>query len=224
VAPGLIATVAVAAPIDKPLSYLVPAALRDQVEVGMRLEVPLGRRRVVGYLLALREGEEEGRKPVRAVLDAAPLLDADLIAFLLRAADYYRHPPGEVIRAALPAGLSGRGRELSILSETLYTAVPRDDLPPGVRQRLILGTVRQAGELSLSRLRRSSPPPMRPSSDCWSSAFSPPARSSAAAIPFSINPSKRIPRRFPPPNRRRPWSRSAPPWKAVRSDRFCCTG
>ncbi|AMV71464.1 primosomal protein N' [Desulfuromonas carbonis] len=150
---ALIATVAVAAPLAKPYSYLVPAELRDQARVGMRLEVPLGRRQVVGYLLALGSGDAAGLKAIRRVLDPAPLLTPQLIRLLLRAADYYRHPPGEVIRCALPAGLSGKGNEVSILHEAVYTALPRDDQPAGSRQREVLAQIRAAGPLSLSTLR-----------------------------------------------------------------------
>ncbi len=150
---ALIATVAVAAPLDKTLSYLVPEGLREGLRVGVRLEVPLGKRRVVGYLLALAKGDSTGLKPIGQVLDEEPLLTPQLISLLLRAADYYCHPPGEVIRTALPAGLSGRGKAVAILSEILYTATARTDLPAGGRQREILARIRAAGESSLSQLR-----------------------------------------------------------------------
>jgi primosomal protein N' (replication factor Y) len=99
----LIATVAVAAPLDKALSYLVPEALREQARVGVRLRVPLGRRSAVGYLLGLAAGEPAGLKEIKEVLDAAPLFPPELVPFFVRAADYYAHPLGEVIRTALPA-------------------------------------------------------------------------------------------------------------------------
>ena len=45
-----------------------------------------------------------------------------MVPFFTRAADYYRHPIGEVIRTALPTGLSGRGESVSILREKGYAA------------------------------------------------------------------------------------------------------
>ncbi|WP_225911539.1 replication restart helicase PriA [Desulfuromonas versatilis] len=151
--PSLVATVAVAAPLDKLLSYLLPAELRERARVGVRLRVPLGRRSVVGYLLGVAEGEAEGLKPVAEVLDEAPLFPPAMIDFFLRAAEYYCHPPGEVIRTALPAGLSGRGAEVSILQERFYRAAPRGDEPPGARQRQICQLVRERGQVALSELR-----------------------------------------------------------------------
>ncbi|WP_432822684.1 replication restart helicase PriA [Trichloromonas sp.] len=152
---SLIATVAVAAPIEKTLSYLVPDSLRETAVVGMRLQVPLGRRRVVGYLLALTEGDPAGLKAISEVLDAAPLFAAEMVPFFTRAAEYYCHPIGEVVRTALPAGLSGRGGSVSILREKIYTATDLAGEPAGALQKEVLALVRQSGPLALSELRRS---------------------------------------------------------------------
>ena len=44
--------VAVVAPLDRTLSYAVPVALAGTVQIGSRVRVPLGRRQVVGYVVA----------------------------------------------------------------------------------------------------------------------------------------------------------------------------
>jgi primosomal protein N' (replication factor Y) len=120
----------------------------------VRLQVPLGRRRAVGYLLALAAGDAAGLREVAAVLDEAPLFPPSLVPFYLRAADYYCHPPGETIRTALPAGLSGRGEEPPILRERFYAPAPRQDEPPGRLQRELLACVQAEGRISLAELRR----------------------------------------------------------------------
>jgi len=162
VSTALIATVAVAAPLDKPLSYLVPEALREEARIGVRLRVPLGRRPAVGYLLALGQGDPAGLKAVQAVLDAAPLFPPELVPFLARAADYYLHPLGETIRTALPAGLSGRGAEVAIRRERFYTSTAQPGEPGGARQRELLAFIRQRGGVPLSELRRAFAAPHAP--------------------------------------------------------------
>jgi len=152
-ASSLVAIVAVAAPIDKTLDYLVPDELRCRAVVGMRLHVPLGRRTVVGYLLELSEGQREGLKTIRDVLDEAPLFSADMVPFFRRAADYYRHPIGEVIRTALPAGLSGAEDGVGILYDRLYTPTDMPGAPSGKRQQEILAHIRKKGGSLLSELR-----------------------------------------------------------------------
>ena len=150
---ALVATVAVAAPLDKSLSYLVPESLREQARIGMRLRVPLGRRSAIGYLLALAPGDSAGLKQIAAVFDEPPLFPPELVPFFLRAADYYRYPLGEVIRTALPAGLSGSNGRLTILRERIFSATGRSDLPSGARQREIVAWIRERGVTRLTELR-----------------------------------------------------------------------
>jgi len=153
-ASALIAEVAVAAPLKTTLAYLVPPALREQVQVGARLQVPLGRRQATGFVLRLAAGEAEGLKPIGALLDAEPLFPETLVPLFRRAADYYLHPIGNVIRTALPAGLGGAGAP-PILSERYYRPAPQapERAPRGERQQELLAAVRQAGELPLEQLR-----------------------------------------------------------------------
>jgi len=162
VSASLIATVAVAAPLEKSLSYRVPEALRSSVQVGVRVRVPLGRRTAVGYLLALDEGDPDGLKDIAEVLDRDPLFTPELSAFYLRAAAYYLYPPGEAIRTALPSGLSGRDSDITILNESFYHPLEKQGVPSGGRQKEILACIREQGEVALSALRERFPSPYAP--------------------------------------------------------------
>ena len=154
------AEIAVAAPLDKILTYLVPDELREQLQVGLRGRVPLGRRSATGYVLKLSEIEGDDKlKPLREILDEAPLFTPEWGEFLRRAAGYYHFPPGEALRCALPAGLSGTGNDLTILSDKLYTPLAGAPAPRGSKQISILEAIRQAGELTLSQLREQFPAP-----------------------------------------------------------------
>ncbi len=151
---SLIAEVAVAAPLDKTLSYVVPEALREQARIGMRLRVPLGRRSSVAYLLELREGDPEGLKEIREVLDREPLFPPHLVPFYRRSAEYYRHPIGEVIRTALPSGLSGAVERVRIATERIFSATEHPGEPAGSAQRRILGFLRENGPTPTGELNR----------------------------------------------------------------------
>lgn len=103
--------VAVAAPLEQTLSYrYLPQEypFPDQNPVGKRVLVTLGRRRVTGYVLATLPEEETDyvEKPVLEVLDRQPLFHQNAVAFFRWIAKYYHYPIGEVIKTALPAGLS----------------------------------------------------------------------------------------------------------------------
>jgi primosomal protein N' (replication factor Y) len=95
--------------IDTPLRQLFDYRLTAQSAApGMRVQVPFGRREVVG--LVMRTGTSSDVPPdklreVRAVLDEQPLLSATDVALLEWAANYYHHPVGQVVATALPKGL-----------------------------------------------------------------------------------------------------------------------
>ncbi|MDD3618652.1 MAG: primosomal protein N' [Desulfobulbaceae bacterium] len=116
--------VAVVAPIRKTLTYARPDGGEGDPGIlpGQRVLVSLGRRLVTGYVLAaVDEAESEAAghkiKPIAELLDPAPLYPPGLIPFFRWIADYYHHPLGEVIRTALPGGLTaGSGRTI-VLTE-----------------------------------------------------------------------------------------------------------
>ncbi len=101
--------VAVPAPLRRLFDYLPPAGVdATKLPPGIRLRVPFGRGQVIGVLLeVVRESDMPASrlKPVTEILDARPLLDAELLDLLRWASRYYQHPIGEAIQQALPAAL-----------------------------------------------------------------------------------------------------------------------
>ncbi len=119
--------VAVAAPLFEPLTYRPP---KDGIlpPIGVRVLVSLGRRRVTGYVLDIIPQEDVSYtiKPILDTLDTTPLFHADMVPFFRWAADYYQYPIGEVIKSALPGGLtvsSGRIIELNESGKTPLTTI-----------------------------------------------------------------------------------------------------
>ncbi len=151
----LIADIAVNAPLKQLYSYSVPVELAGLAKVGMRVRVPFGRRTSVGFLLELRSGSIEGLKSVKELLDEQPILNADLLALLRWAAEYYCHPIGQVIRSALPAGLGNDKSTTKILLEPVYRLLSCNIEPRGAKQRELLEFISKHGEMSLSRIRTS---------------------------------------------------------------------
>jgi primosomal protein N' (replication factor Y) len=148
------AEIAVVAPLDKTLSYSIPAALVEEVCIGSRVRVPLGRRQVVGYVMAWIEPGDIPLKNILEVIDPHPLFHARHAAFYLRAARYYVCPPGAAVKTALPAGLSSLDSKPTVLCDKLYQATNCEEHPQGVRQREVLNFIRSADQVTLSQLRR----------------------------------------------------------------------
>jgi primosomal protein N' (replication factor Y) len=113
--------VAIDTPLRHVFDYWPPSAPgRNPVQVGVRVQVPFGRRRAIGIVTALAAQPAIARSKIRAadlVLDAEPLFDATTFDLLLWAARYYHHPIGEVLAAALPVALR-RGAPLADIAES----------------------------------------------------------------------------------------------------------
>ena len=104
-----IALSAAAYAIDRPYDYTVPAELEEGLKPGMRVLVPFGagNRRTEGLVLALAPScpPDSRRKPVLAVLDKEPVLDAWALKLALWMRERWFCTVYDAARAMLPAGL-----------------------------------------------------------------------------------------------------------------------
>src|SRR5688572_1599392 len=95
-------------PLRRLFDYLPPALPGPQIVCGMRVRVPFGSQRLVGIVMEVADSTSippDRIKQVLEVLDTTPVLDESAVALLRWAADYYHHPIGEVLAAALPKAL-----------------------------------------------------------------------------------------------------------------------
>jgi primosomal protein N' (replication factor Y) len=104
--------------------YRVPLSLNQIAQPGSRIIVPFGRRFVTGYIVAIHEKLREGSslketdiKDAQEIPDAVPLVTAELLALTKWVAEYYLAPWGEVIKAALPPGISPSVEQCLVLSD-----------------------------------------------------------------------------------------------------------
>lgn len=92
-----------------PLTYVLPASLAAEVTVGSRVVVPLGKRKqYAGLVIRLHNEAPAGSydvRPIIEVVDTAPLLLPEQWKLWEWISLYYICTPGEVMKAALPAGL-----------------------------------------------------------------------------------------------------------------------
>jgi len=111
---GLYAEVVIALPLEKTFHYAIPPQLRFICEVGKRVLVPLGKRKVTGYVLGTCADLPSGikNKDIKEIidcLDETPLFDQGMLQFFCWIADYYLAPLGQVIKTALPPGINWEG-------------------------------------------------------------------------------------------------------------------
>jgi primosomal protein N' (replication factor Y) len=88
-------------------TYAVKADIQDDIRVGMRVWVPFGNRKAIGMVVNLHNNKPDFKcKSVSQLLDADALLTDDLLRITEWVAQYYFTGWGEVLQAALPAGLN----------------------------------------------------------------------------------------------------------------------
>ncbi|HYN23722.1 MAG TPA: primosomal protein N' [Pyrinomonadaceae bacterium] len=99
--------------VSQSFVYRLPEWMRGIARVGARVVVPLGRSLRTGYIVDLHDTlqadknlAEAGVKDVEQVLDADPLVIPEVLQITHWVSEYYAAPWGEVIKAALPPGIS----------------------------------------------------------------------------------------------------------------------
>ncbi len=149
--PPRFATVALQRPLRREWTYGLPADMAADLAVGMRVAVPLGRRREVGVVVGLSTTTDFDTKrvrPIQAVLDDEPVVDAPLLGLTRWLADYYACAWGEALGAILPAALKReRGRRMLTVAEPV-AGVGREELAAleekSPKQHIVLRTLLEA--------------------------------------------------------------------------------
>src|SRR5437763_11464436 len=107
------AQIAVPVHLRKLFTYKLPSSMQAAARVGSRVMIQLGAKPTVGYIVALlpklRTGTsliESELKEIQELLDVDPPLTPEVLEITRWVSDYYAAPWGEVMRAALPAGIN----------------------------------------------------------------------------------------------------------------------
>ena len=139
---------------DRPYSYYLPASETRAVCPGMRVLVPFGRgnRQVQALVLSCKdEDTAEGKKPVGAILDEAPVISEKDLKLVLWMRDKYFCTCFDAFRLCIPAGGD-------IRQEVLYTYNSEYDGKPLSEQSrampLLLFIRECKGDVSLAELVR----------------------------------------------------------------------
>ena len=89
--------------VDDGFSYVVPEDVT--LGTGSLVRVPLGSRRVRGYVVSVRRGEGGNLKPIVSVSGDSPVFDESLLQLLRWAALHYVAPLAVLLGRAAPPNL-----------------------------------------------------------------------------------------------------------------------
>ncbi len=106
-------------PLDQLFTYRLPETLQHRVQIGCRVFVPFGARKLTGVILNLHDDPPPAgqiAKDVFRLIDEQPVLDCEMIALARWIGAYYCAPLGEVLRGMTP--LTGELRSSKIYELT----------------------------------------------------------------------------------------------------------
>jgi primosomal protein N' (replication factor Y) len=156
------AEVAVPLHVFQTFTYRLTPEQSVQAEVGARLVVPLGRNLVTSYIVSLLDElpaalSEVDIKDAQDLVDIEPVCNPEILQLARWVADYYASPIGEVIKAALPPGMTPKSRSGSKFVKPKLRRFVRL-LPNSTEQKLtdtqrrVLSTLESSGPTSLQSL------------------------------------------------------------------------
>ena len=161
----IVLRVAINAPLSRLFDYLPPTAGNTDLKPGSRLRVPFGRRTQTGMLLEVAGDSEVSRtklKRAHEVLDEEPLLRPSDLWLIRFTSEYYHHPVGEVVAAALPALLrQGKALHPTVHHLSLTDAGRRADAAAigrrAPKQAELLSLLQQSVRMSFESLEERAP-------------------------------------------------------------------
>ncbi|VAX22587.1 Helicase PriA essential for oriC/DnaA-independent DNA replication [hydrothermal vent metagenome] len=94
-------------PFRNSFTYSIHVEHLELVKIGVRVVVPFGKRTLTGFVVDVSETTDvEGKiKPIRDVLDNAPIFDESSLKFYEWLSSYYISSLGEALRNSVPYGL-----------------------------------------------------------------------------------------------------------------------
>ena len=108
----------------KTFTYSVPSRFHPIIQTGCRVIAPLGRRKKVrGVVVGINETTHFSGsiQPISELIDGAPIFDEKLWQLISWVSDYYLTPLGQVMRSAIPSGISRDFQPSPILKAVSYT-------------------------------------------------------------------------------------------------------
>jgi primosomal protein N' (replication factor Y) len=153
--------IAVPLHVFQTFTYRLSSEQRAEAAIGARVVVPLGRNLVTAYIVSLSDEPPANLvdleiKDVHELLDETPVCGPEILQLARWVADYYACPIGEVIKAALPPGMSPKRKTSAVVQPKLRRFVrllqPSDSEKLTDAQRRVLDTLTASGPMLLQSL------------------------------------------------------------------------
>jgi len=149
----MIARVSLEIALRKEFDYAIPPGLAGQIEVGARVQVPFGARKIYGTVTALAEESAHANlKPVLKVIGAQTLVTPKILKLARWIADYYCCAPETALKSVLPEAI--RKKEEGWKKQLFVRAMPLAGEFPKLakRQQEVWNIIEERREMLLTEL------------------------------------------------------------------------
>lgn len=145
--PNFLVNVAVPVPLHQSFDYLpAPTSTERNYQPGQRVIVPFGNRELVGVVIKTHQPDEAPShklKAIKTLCDPKTGLHPNIIELLQWSAQYYCHPIGETLQAALPQALRAPNNKAEAQSVIKWkrSNKPFEGRKNATQQRKLLATL-----------------------------------------------------------------------------------
>jgi primosomal protein N' (replication factor Y) len=152
----MIARVSLEIALRKEFDYLIPVGLAGQIEVGSRVQVPFGPRKIYGCVTALAEESAHANlKPILKVIGAQTLVTPKILKLARWIADYYCCAPEIALKSVLPEAVRRKketeeGWRKQLFVRVLPVSGELPKLPK--RQQEVWNIIEERREMALTEL------------------------------------------------------------------------
>jgi primosomal protein N' (replication factor Y) len=149
----MIARVSLEIALRKEFDYLIPAELIGQVEVGTRVQVPFGARKIFGTVTALAEESAHTKlKPILKVIGAQTLVTPKVLKLARWIGEYYCCAPETALKSVLPEAIrkEKEGWKKQLFVRALHLSGEFPKLPK--RQQDVWNIIEERREILLAEL------------------------------------------------------------------------
>ncbi len=150
-----LANVALPVAVDSTFTYVIPPELERSATIGVRVLVPFGTKYAAGLIVEHPASTSlPSLKPIRDVLDPAPVFSEELLKLCRWIAEYYMAPLGEVVKQALPHGLRLSTKRIVRLAPTASPEAVAEARRVSRQRAKLFDLLVQHGTLTSSELQK----------------------------------------------------------------------
>jgi primosomal protein N' (replication factor Y) len=149
----MIARVSLEIALRKEFDYLIPPGLAGQIEVGARVQVPFGARKIFGTVTALAEESAHANlKPILKVIGAQTLVTPKVLKLARWISEYYCCAPEIALKSVLPEAIrkEKEGWKKQLFARALQLSGEFPKLPK--RQQEVWNIIEERREILLAEL------------------------------------------------------------------------